>query len=137
MPVASTGLAAIGLSAALLVLLDGRSLYTPVFAGVFWDAQDLVLEDIEHIEVISGPGGVLWGANAVNGVINITTKRAAETRGAMVAAGGGDVTYTVDPKPGLATDRARAKAAAAVMIFFICVSHFGNAASSRRERMLT
>jgi len=74
----------------LLVLLDGRTLYTPTFSGVFWDAQDVVLEDIERIEVIRGPGGALWGANAVNGVINITTQSAAATRGGMVNAGIGN-----------------------------------------------
>src|SRR5581483_6179796 len=57
----------------LLVLVDGRTVYTPLFAGVFWDQQDYLLEDIDRIEVISGPGGTLWGANAVNGVINITS----------------------------------------------------------------
>ncbi len=73
----------------LLVLLDGRTLYTPTFSGVFWDAQDVVLEDIERIEVIRGSGGTLWGANAVNGVINITTRSAAATRGGMLSAGAG------------------------------------------------
>lgn len=73
----------------LLVLIDGRTVYTPLYAGVFWDMQDTLLEDIERIEVISGPGATLWGANAVNGVINITTKRAQDTQGvlATVAAG--------------------------------------------------
>ena len=74
----------------LLVLLDGRTLYTPTFSGVFWDAQDVVLEDIERIEVIRGSGGALWGANAVNGVINITTRSAAATQGGMLNAGAGN-----------------------------------------------
>ncbi|HEY3760151.1 MAG TPA: TonB-dependent receptor [Verrucomicrobiae bacterium] len=73
----------------LLVLIDGRSVYTPLFAGVFWDQQDYLLADIDHIEVISGPGGTLWGANAVNGVINITTKSAEYTQGLYVNGGGG------------------------------------------------
>jgi iron complex outermembrane receptor protein len=73
----------------LLVLMDGRAVYTPLFSGVFWDRQDYVLEDIERIEVISGPGGTLWGANAVNGVINITTKSAKDTQGSYLEAGGG------------------------------------------------
>jgi iron complex outermembrane receptor protein len=65
----------------LLVLIDGRTVYTPLFSGVFWDAQDYLMEDLDRIEVISGPGGTLWGANAVNGVINITTKSAKDTQG--------------------------------------------------------
>jgi len=71
------------------VLIDGRSVYTPLFSGVFWDVQDVMLEDIERIEVISGPGGTLWGTNAVNGVINITTQSAKNTQGGLVAAGVG------------------------------------------------
>src|SRR6266700_7755407 len=63
----------------LLVLMDGRSLYTPLFSGVFWDAQDAFMEDIEQIEVIRGPGATVWGANAVNGVINIISRNAADT----------------------------------------------------------
>ena len=63
----------------LLVLIDGRTVYTPVSSGVFWDVQDVVLEDVERIEVIRGPGGTLWGANAVNGVINVITKKAKDT----------------------------------------------------------
>lgn len=73
----------------LLVLIDGRTVYTPLYAGVFWDVQDTLLEDIDQIEVISGPGATLWGANAVNGVINITTKSARETQGILATAGGG------------------------------------------------
>jgi len=74
----------------LLVLVDGRSVYTPEFSGVYWDAVDTLLDDIERIEVIRGPGGALWGANAVNGVINIMTKNAADTQGGLVTAGGGN-----------------------------------------------
>ena len=73
----------------LLVLIDGRSVYTPLFSGVFWEAQDVLLEDVERIEVIRGPGAALWGANAVNGIINILTKRAQDTQGGMVSLGVG------------------------------------------------
>ncbi len=73
----------------LLVLMDGRSVYTPLFSGVIWNMQDYLLEDIDRIEVISGPGGSLWGANAVNGVINISSKSAKDTQGTYVDAGGG------------------------------------------------
>jgi iron complex outermembrane receptor protein len=79
------------LSRSMLVLIDGRSVYTPLFAGVYWEVQDTLLEDIERIEVIRGPGGTVWGANAVNGVINIITKSAAQTHGWFATAGGGNV----------------------------------------------
>ncbi len=73
----------------LLVLMDGRTLYSPLHAAVFWDVQDTLLEDLDRIEVISGPGATQWGANAVNGVINITTKSAKDTQGLLVSGGGG------------------------------------------------
>jgi iron complex outermembrane receptor protein len=77
------------LSRSLLVLIDGRSVYSPLFAGVYWEVQDTLLEDVDRIEVIRGPGGTIWGANAVNGVINIITKRAQETQGGLLVGGGG------------------------------------------------
>ncbi len=73
----------------LLVLIDGRTVYTPLFSGVFWDVQDVPLADIDRIEVISGPGATLWGANAVNGVINVSTKNANDTQGLLLSGGGG------------------------------------------------
>ncbi|WP_445371355.1 TonB-dependent receptor plug domain-containing protein [Methylomonas sp. HW2-6] len=73
----------------LLVMIDGRSVYNPGFSGVYWDAQDVMLEDVERIEVIRGPAATLWGANAVNGVINIISKRAEDTGGGLVTGGGG------------------------------------------------
>jgi iron complex outermembrane receptor protein len=87
------GISARGFNSALanklLVMIDGRTVYTPLFSGVFWDAQDYLLEDIDRIEVISGPGGTLWGANAVNGVINIITRSAADSQGMYAEGAGG------------------------------------------------
>ncbi len=79
----------------LLVLIDGRTVYTPLFSGVFWDVQDVMLADIERIEVISGPGATVWGSNAVNGVINVVTRKAADAQGGLenVAAGSEDLLY--------------------------------------------
>lgn len=73
----------------LLVQIDGRTIYTPLFAGVYWEVQDVVLQDIERIEVIRGPGATLWGANAVNGIINIITKSSDKTHGGLVSGGVG------------------------------------------------
>lgn len=81
----------------LLVLVDGRAVYSPLFSGTFWDAQRTVIDDIDRIEVISGPGGTLWGANAVNGVINVITKEASRTHGWLVDARGG----TLDRRLGI------------------------------------
>ena len=85
--ISARGLNGTGRSSAnkLLVLIDGRSVYSPLFSGVFWDRQDVLLEDIERIEVISGPGSTLWGVNAVNGVINVITRSAKDTQGALVS----------------------------------------------------
>jgi iron complex outermembrane receptor protein len=79
-----------GLSNKLLVLIDGRTVYSPVMSGVFWEQQDVMLEDVERIEVISGPGATLWGANAVNGVINVITRAARDTQGGLATAGLGN-----------------------------------------------
>jgi iron complex outermembrane receptor protein len=73
----------------LLVLIDGRSVYTPLFSGVFWNVEDVMLEDVDRIEVIRGPGATLWGANAVDGVINIITKSSKSTQSALVTAEAG------------------------------------------------
>jgi iron complex outermembrane receptor protein len=73
----------------LLVLIDGRRVYTPLFSGTFWEAQDVLLEDVERIEVISGPGAALWGANAVNGVINVITRPASDTHHGLISLGAG------------------------------------------------
>jgi iron complex outermembrane receptor protein len=74
----------------LLVLIDGRTAYTPLFSGVFWDVQEVLMEDIDRIEIISGPGGTLWGVNAVNGIINVITRSAKNTQGSLLSAGGGN-----------------------------------------------
>ena len=80
----------------MLVLMDGRTVYTPLYAGVYWDVQDTMLEDVDRIEVISGPGATQWGANAVNGVINVTTKSAKDTQGSLFVAGVGTELRTSD-----------------------------------------
>lgn len=83
----------------LLVLIDGRSVYSPLYSGVYWDMQNIMMNDVDRIEVISGPGATLWGANAVNGVINVTSKNSAETPGGLLDArvstrgGGGNLRY--------------------------------------------
>ena len=79
-----------GFSKSVLVLIDGRSVYTPLYAGVYWDVQNVPLQDVDRIEVIRGPGGTIWGANAVDGVINIITKNAKDTQGAYASVGGGN-----------------------------------------------
>lgn len=84
----------------LLVLIDGRTVYTPLYSGVFWDAQDVLLDDVDRIEVINGAGGTLWGANAVNGVINIITRHADETNGNLIHAVGGNVSRGIAARHG-------------------------------------
>jgi iron complex outermembrane receptor protein len=75
----------------VLVLIDGRTVYTTLLAGTYWEVQDTLLEDIDRIEVIRGPGGTIWGPNAVDGVINIITKRAKDSKGTLISAGGGSL----------------------------------------------
>ncbi|MGQ0740989.1 MAG: TonB-dependent receptor plug domain-containing protein [Alphaproteobacteria bacterium] len=84
----------------LLVLIDGRTVYTPLYSGVFWDTQSVMLADIDRIEVISGPGGALWGTNAVNGVINIITRPADQTAGVHFDAGYGNLDKVVNARFG-------------------------------------
>jgi len=84
----------------LQVMIDGRVVYTPLYAGVFWDQQDVPLADIDRIEVISGPGGAVWGSNAVDGVINIITKSSRDTQGALVDLQGGTLTRTATARYG-------------------------------------
>lgn len=83
-------------SKSVLVLIDGRNVYTPLFAGVYWDVQDLPLEDIDRIEVIRGPAGTIWGPNSANGVINIITRKAADSKGVQGSALAGNVDHTID-----------------------------------------
>ena len=83
-------------SKSVLVLIDGRSVYTPLFAGVYWDVQDMPLNDIDHIEVIRGPGGTIWGPNAANGVINIITRNSRDTQGVMADGLAGSEDHTID-----------------------------------------
>ena len=78
------------LSRSVLVMIDGRTVYTPLFAGTYWEVQDTLMEDIDRIEVIRGPGGTIWGPNAVNGVINVITKDARDTKGTLASIGGGN-----------------------------------------------
>jgi iron complex outermembrane receptor protein len=93
------------LSRDVLVLIDGRSVYSPLFHGVYWEVQDTLLEDVDRIEVIRGPGGTIWGANSVNGVINIITKNAKDTKGTFVTGGGGTVDQGfLDVRQGGGTD---------------------------------
>jgi len=88
----------------LLVLIDGRSVYSPLFSGVYLDAQEVLLEDIDRIEVISGPGATLWGANAMNGVVNIITRASYLTTGTAVTAGAGNQEQTVGARYGRKVD---------------------------------
>lgn len=84
----------------LLVMVDGRIVYTPLYSGVFWDEQNAIMEDIDRIEVVSGPGGVLWGSNAVNGVINIVSRDAHETQGLLVTGGASEATRALGARYG-------------------------------------
>jgi iron complex outermembrane receptor protein len=88
--ISARGMNSVNASNKLLALIDGRTVYTPFFSSIFWDQQEVLLADIERIEVISGPGGTLWGANAMNGVINVVTKSSASTQGGLVDLKGGD-----------------------------------------------
>jgi iron complex outermembrane recepter protein len=112
----------------LLVQVDGRTVYTPAFSGVYWDTVDYPLEDVERIEIVRGPGASLWGANAVNGIINIITKPAANTKGGFVSGGAGT------------TEHASGRSGTAVRsatLFPIASSARGSRATRRSRRWAT
>jgi iron complex outermembrane receptor protein len=92
----------------LLVMIDGRTVYSPLFSGVFWDAQDVMLEDVERIEVIDGPAGTMWGTNAVHGVVNVITRSAQSTQGTLLAGGGGNREWTAAARHGGTLDNGTA-----------------------------
>jgi iron complex outermembrane receptor protein len=98
--ISSRGMNSVNASNKLLVLIDGRSVYTPFFSSVFWDQQAVMLADVDRIEVISGPGGTLYGSNAVNGVINVITKSSADTQGGLIDAKLGDFVQRADGRWG-------------------------------------
>ena len=98
--ISARGFNSVNSSNKLLVLIDGRSIFTPLFNSVLWDQQDVPLGDVERIEVISGPGGTLWGANAVNGVINVITRAAGESQGGLLDAKAGNFTQRADARWG-------------------------------------
>jgi iron complex outermembrane receptor protein len=99
--ISARGFNATDASNKLLVLIDGRTVYSPLHSGVFWDAQNVMLADVERIEVVSGPGGTLWGANAVNGVINIITRPVSDVRGGYVSVNVGNVDRDVNLRYGV------------------------------------
>jgi iron complex outermembrane receptor protein len=98
--ISSRGMNSVNASNKLLVLIDGRSVYTPFFSSVFWDQQAVMLADVDRIEVVSGPGGTLYGSNAMNGVINVITKSSADTQGGLVDATLGDFVQRADGRWG-------------------------------------
>ena len=94
----------------MLVMIDGRTVYSPLFSGVFWEAQDVMLEDIDRIEVVSGPGGTLWGINAVNGVIHVVTRSGADTRGGLLKGGVGTEDRIASARYGVRAGKADVRA---------------------------